>query len=141
ALPAPFGHACVAQNGVRFCPTTSLADRVPTWDGLPLDIDVTLPPTGDGPFPTIFMLHGLGGSKVDFDAPPPAANAPSTLHLPNAPRITTPCSPPTAAISWSTTAGAAGATRAARPRRARRFAPPAGSASPTSAGRCGTRST
>jgi predicted acyl esterase len=83
AVPAPFGHACVAQNGVRFCPTTSLADRVPTWDGLPLDIDVTLPPTGDGPFPTIFMLHGLGGSKVDFEAPTPAGTSNATFDYNN----------------------------------------------------------
>jgi predicted acyl esterase len=83
AQPAPFGHACVAQNGVRFCPTTSLADRVPTWDGLPIDIDVTLPPTGDGPFPTIFMLHGLGGSKVDFEAPTPNGTSNATFHYNN----------------------------------------------------------
>jgi len=83
AVPAPFGHPCIAQNGVRFCPTTSLADRVPTWDGLPLDIDVTLPPTGDGPFPTIFMLHGLGGSKVDLEAPTPAGTSTSTFNYNN----------------------------------------------------------
>jgi predicted acyl esterase len=64
---APFGHQCTAQNGVRFCPTTTLAQRVPTFDGVPLDVDVTLPPTGAGPFPTIVMLHGWGGSKTDFE--------------------------------------------------------------------------
>ena len=40
----------------------------PSWDGVPLDVDVTLPPTGDGPFPTIVMLHGWGGSKTDFES-------------------------------------------------------------------------
>src|ERR1700693_6316489 len=48
-----FGHACSAQNGVRFCPTATLAQRVPSFDGVPLDVDVTLPPKGIGPFPTI----------------------------------------------------------------------------------------
>jgi len=43
AAPKPLGHACNAQNGVRFCPTTGSAQRVPTWDGVPLDVDVTLP--------------------------------------------------------------------------------------------------
>ncbi len=71
AAPKPLGHACNAQNGVRFCPTTDLAHRVPTWDGVPLDVDVTLPGQGTGPFPTIVMLHGWGGSKTDFESSTP----------------------------------------------------------------------
>jgi hypothetical protein len=63
----PFGHACQAQNGVRFCPTTSLEERVPSWDGTPLDVDVTLPATGAGRYPTIVILHGLGGDKAMFE--------------------------------------------------------------------------
>jgi hypothetical protein len=47
APPAPFGHACAPKDGVRFCPTTGLADRVASFDGVPLDVDVTLPPSGD----------------------------------------------------------------------------------------------
>jgi len=66
AAPAPFGHACTPQNGVRFCPTTRLDQRVPSWDGLPIDVDVTLPADGEGPFPTIVLLHGLGGDKTMF---------------------------------------------------------------------------
>src|SRR5690242_4982181 len=64
ADPLPLGHACTAQNGVRFCPGNS---DTPSWDGVPLDADVTLPPSGDGPFPTIVMIHGYGGSKTDFE--------------------------------------------------------------------------
>jgi hypothetical protein len=26
----PFGHTCKAENGVRFCPTVALTERVPT---------------------------------------------------------------------------------------------------------------
>jgi hypothetical protein len=133
AQPAPFGHACVAQNGVRFCPTTSLADRVTTWDGLPIDIDVTLPPTGDGPFPTIFMLHGLGGSKVDFEAPTPNGTSNATFHYNN--------------VFFAQRGYLVvnyvpedGETRAARRRHARPTAPPDGSVSPISAGRSATRS-
>lgn len=70
ATPAPFGHACAPQGGVRFCPTTDLAARVPSFDGTPLDVDVTLPATGDGPFPTILLLHGLGGNKTNFEGGP-----------------------------------------------------------------------
>ncbi len=68
AAPAPFGHPCTAQNGVRYCPTSTLAQRVPSFDGVPLDVDVTLPASGNGPFPTIVMLHGWGGSKTSFES-------------------------------------------------------------------------
>jgi len=73
---APFGHACAAENGVRFCPTPDLASRVPSFDGVPLDVDVTLPEKGKGPFPTIVMLHGFGGSKTDFETTGPLGPAP-----------------------------------------------------------------
>ncbi len=65
---APFGHPCSVQDGVRFCPTADLTQRVPSFDGIPLDVDVTLPATGSGPFPTIVMLHGYGGNKTAFEA-------------------------------------------------------------------------
>jgi fermentation-respiration switch protein FrsA (DUF1100 family) len=71
----PFGHPCTAQNGVRFCPTASDADRVPSWDGVPLDVDVTLPPQGKGPFPAIVMMHGWGGNKGSFVTTNPDAGA------------------------------------------------------------------
>ena len=73
APPAPFGHACQPRSGVLFCPTTDDAARVPSFDGVPLDVDVWLPATGDGPFPTIVMLHRFGGSKTDFQGPDAAA--------------------------------------------------------------------
>jgi fermentation-respiration switch protein FrsA (DUF1100 family) len=72
AAPAPFGHACEPRDGVLFCPTADDAARIPSFDGVPLDVDVWLPATGDGPFPTIVMLHGFGGSKTDFQGPQPA---------------------------------------------------------------------
>ncbi|MCW2984555.1 MAG: X-Pro dipeptidyl-peptidase domain protein [Conexibacter sp.] len=68
ADPTPFGHACTPQNGVRFCPTSDLASRPASFDGTPLDVDVTLPATGTGPFPTILLLHGLGGDKTSFES-------------------------------------------------------------------------
>ena len=70
APPLPFGHPCTPQNGVRFCPTNALTDRVASFDGVPLDVDVTLPPSGDGPFPTIVMLHGYGGNKANYETDP-----------------------------------------------------------------------
>jgi len=79
----PFGHKCKAQDGVRFCPTETLAQRVASFDGVPLDADVTLPASGDGPFPTIVMLHGWGGSKTDFEASTAAGNGNETYDYNN----------------------------------------------------------
>ncbi len=72
APPNPFGHACAPRHGVLFCPTASDAERVASFDGVPLDVDVTLPATGDGPFPTIALLHGYGGTKSSFQGDEPA---------------------------------------------------------------------
>ena len=72
AVPRPFGRlSCSPSHGVRFCAGGD-ADgrdlRVPSFDGVPLDVDVTLPPTGRGPFPLMVLLHGLGSSKVAFES-------------------------------------------------------------------------
>jgi fermentation-respiration switch protein FrsA (DUF1100 family) len=83
AAPMPFGHACHAQNQVRFCPTAGSAQRVPTFDGIPLDVDVTLPAQGNGPFPTIVMLHGWGGNKGAFESANPDGDGSSTYHYNN----------------------------------------------------------
>lgn len=71
ADPKPFGRECALDAGVRFCPSTTLADRVPTFDGTPLDVDVTLPPTGEGPFPTLLLLHGLSSNKGEMTTSDP----------------------------------------------------------------------
>lgn len=80
---APFGHACTPQNGVRFCPTASDDQRVPSWDGLPMDVDVTLPAGGGAPYPTIIMLHGFPGTKESFEADSPEGKDAHTYHWNN----------------------------------------------------------
>jgi hypothetical protein len=60
---------------------------VPSWDGAPLDVDVTLPAAGSGPFPTIVMLHGYGQNKTVFETTDPPAGAPGDFfadHFNNA---------------------------------------------------------
>jgi fermentation-respiration switch protein FrsA (DUF1100 family) len=89
AALAPFGHTCAARaDGTRFCPTTDAGagqtvDGVPSFDGVPLDVDVTLPASGKGPYPTIVMLHGYGGEKADFEASDPAGDGSVTYHYNN----------------------------------------------------------
>jgi fermentation-respiration switch protein FrsA (DUF1100 family) len=68
APPAPFGHACSPLDGALACPTADDAARVASFDGVPLDVDVWLPATGDGPFPTIALLHGFGQSKTALES-------------------------------------------------------------------------
>jgi dienelactone hydrolase len=80
APPNPFGHACTPQNGVLFCPTADDAQRVSSFDGVPMDVDVTLPPTGDGPFPAIVLMHGWGGNKGSFQATTPEGNGGAQYH-------------------------------------------------------------
>ena len=44
---------CIEQDGVQFC-EGSRSTRVETWDGVPLDVNMTLPPASrDGPFPLV----------------------------------------------------------------------------------------
>ena len=64
----PFGNACTVKNTVRFCPATDLSQRPTSFDGTPIDADVTLPATGNGPWPTIVMLHGYGGNKTAYES-------------------------------------------------------------------------
>jgi X-Pro dipeptidyl-peptidase-like protein len=80
----PFGHACTLENGVRFCPSVSLAQRVRSFDGVPLDVDVTLPAGGTGPFPTIVMLHGWDGDKTTLEASSPAGDGNESYDYNNA---------------------------------------------------------
>ncbi len=55
---------CVEQSGVQFC-AGDLTTRVESFDGVPLDVSVTLPPASmNGPFPLIVELHGWSLAKT-----------------------------------------------------------------------------
>jgi predicted acyl esterase len=72
-VPSVFGGRipCVVQpSGVQYCAGT-LATRVETWDGVPLDASVTLPPAAvAAPYPLIVDIHGwsIGKSPTPFTA-------------------------------------------------------------------------
>jgi hypothetical protein len=65
AAESVLGIPCTTgDDGVRSCIGDGAATRVRTWDGIPLDVDVLLPPASTrGPYPTIVYLHGFGGAK------------------------------------------------------------------------------
>jgi hypothetical protein len=69
--PRPFGLACHPAQGVRFCPG-DVAHRVATFDGVPLDVNVVLPPASaadktDNNYPLVVELHGWAGAKLGLD--------------------------------------------------------------------------
>ena len=71
--PAPAG-------GVAY---TLCTGRVASFDGTPLDTDLTLPAGAQGVLPLIVMLHGWGSSKTDFEASALAGNGTNTWHWNN----------------------------------------------------------
>ena len=54
--PARPPRACASAKG-------SIANRVPTFDGVPIDANVTLPATRSRNLPLVIQLHGWAGSK------------------------------------------------------------------------------
>lgn len=65
----------VAESAARYCgspPGAAVTERtrIPSFDNVPLDTSVALPPAsaGDGPFPLIVVAHGWGGEKNGFDS-------------------------------------------------------------------------
>ncbi|MGE5290726.1 MAG: CocE/NonD family hydrolase C-terminal non-catalytic domain-containing protein [Micromonosporaceae bacterium] len=73
AEPAPSG-------GVAY---TLCTGAVPSFDGTPLDTDLTLPAGASGPLPLVVMLHGWGNSKTDFEATTLDGNGTNTWHWNN----------------------------------------------------------
>jgi len=73
AVDSVFGGAVdcsVEGEGVRFC--GGPATTVNAFDGVPIDVNVALPPApasgSDGGYPLIMMFHGWGGSEYELDS-------------------------------------------------------------------------
>ncbi len=71
-LGKPFGRlVCAPKFGVTFCQGGLVEGqdrRVPSFDGVPLDADLTLPTKGHAPYPLIVLLHGLAGNKLYMES-------------------------------------------------------------------------
>ena len=67
ATPVDCAVQTAPNAGIRFC-SESPRSTVKSFDGVPIDVNVAFPPepeTGpDGPYPTVMMFHGYGGSKI-----------------------------------------------------------------------------
>jgi X-Pro dipeptidyl-peptidase (S15 family) len=56
----PLGLNCSPQDGVRFCQGA----KVKTFDGVPLDVDIALPASGDSNLALVVIMHGYAGKKT-----------------------------------------------------------------------------
>jgi predicted acyl esterase len=68
-IPSALGVPCAAQaDGVRLCGSAAPRSTVPTWDGVPIDVNVAFPPerpgAADGRYPLVMLFHGYGGGKL-----------------------------------------------------------------------------
>lgn len=71
----PLGLTCAAQDGGgRLC--SGLVKT--SFDGVPLDVNVALPPAsrGSGPFPLVVIAHGYGGAKEGYGTTAQGAQLP-----------------------------------------------------------------
>jgi X-Pro dipeptidyl-peptidase (S15 family) len=72
ALPAAGVHASGGVPGLNNCPPYGdlhiCSGEVVSWDGTPLDVDLTLPSRDDGRHPLIAMLHGFGNNKHEWES-------------------------------------------------------------------------
>lgn len=60
----PSAGPCPSYGGVQIC-----SGEVPSFDGSPLDVDVTLPVSNTGDrHPLIVMLHGFGNNKHEWES-------------------------------------------------------------------------
>src|SRR2546421_5874728 len=71
-LPPIAGQAQVAVPGLNGCPlygdVNICSGEVASWDGSPLDVDLTLPMASGGRHPLIVMLHGFGNNKHEWES-------------------------------------------------------------------------
>ncbi len=61
AAGEPLGLDCVPRDELREC--SGLAD---SWDGIPLDTTVVLPPGRTRNLPLVALVHGFGNSKYEY---------------------------------------------------------------------------
>jgi predicted acyl esterase len=54
--------------------------KIPSWDGVPLDADLTLPPGPMTPRPLIVMLHGYANDKTEWESSSASSANPDKDH-------------------------------------------------------------
>ena len=64
ASASPLGLGCAPYPGGQ----TICSGAVASWDGSPLDVDVTQPATAGTTHPLLLMLHGFGNNKHEWES-------------------------------------------------------------------------
>src|SRR5690242_3477482 len=68
ALPAT--ATCGTYGGIKVC-----SGEVPSFDGTPLDVDLSFPSSGTGTtHPLMVLLHGFGNDKHEWESTTDAAD-------------------------------------------------------------------
>src|SRR2546423_3101858 len=57
--------------------------EIPSFDGIGIDTDLSLPVGATKPLPTVLMLHGWGNDKTDWEATSKAGGSPDRWHWNN----------------------------------------------------------
>ena len=70
AVAALSAATCAKYSGGA----TVCSAEVPSFDGSPLDMDLTEPTSGTGPHPLIVLLHGFGNNKHEWESTSDAAD-------------------------------------------------------------------
>src|SRR5437588_5034555 len=74
------GFSC---NHVSASPTMVCSAKLPSWDGVPLDADLTLPAGRVVPRPLIVMLHGYANQKTEWESASASNSNPDKDHYNN----------------------------------------------------------
>ncbi len=76
AAPPPLPLTCATYGDQRIC-----SGQVASFDGAPLDVDLTLPlTTGGGRHPLMIMLHGFGNNKHEWESVNDTADTADKWH-------------------------------------------------------------
>jgi hypothetical protein len=73
--PAPLNLPCAAYSTDTIC-----SGEVRSFDGSPLDVDVTLPATGTSKHPLMVMFHGFGSNKHEWESTTDAGDGGDKYH-------------------------------------------------------------
>jgi pimeloyl-ACP methyl ester carboxylesterase len=65
---SPLGMSCTTVTSLDQVTYSQCTGKIPSFDGVGLDVDLSLPTGAAANLPTVLMLHGWGSSKTDWEA-------------------------------------------------------------------------
>src|SRR2546423_161851 len=77
------GMTCALTKSADKVLYQSCTGEIPSFDGIGIDTDLSIPAGATKPLPTILMMHGWGGDKTDWEATKRAGGSPDQYHWNN----------------------------------------------------------